>query len=136
YYTSYRTTIDPFITYYDKKGNVFKIRSRYFNSINDNNTDQSSTADFYFIEALYQKHFSDALTLSAGAVRSLSKVRADLYGDHDGNNTAFFGQADAKWRRFTFALGGRVEKYKVDNFTEDYTPVVRTGVNYHAAKET
>lgn len=135
-YTSYRTTVDPFITWFDRKGNSLKLRMRYFNSINDNNTNQSSTSDFYYTELQYQKRFSEQLILTAGVVRSFSKVRADLYGDHDGDNLAFFAQGDAKWKKFTFSLGGRVEHYSLDDVSEEYTPVIRTGVNYHLARET
>src|SRR6185295_10285117 len=31
---------------------------------------------------------------------------------------------------------GRMEKSRVDTVDDDFTPVVRTGINYHAAKET
>src|SRR5690606_10184163 len=36
-YKSYRVTVDPFIDYYDKKGNHFKFNGRFFNATNTNN---------------------------------------------------------------------------------------------------
>ena len=63
-------------------------------------------------------------------------MKSELYGNHDGNNLAFFIQSDIKWNRLTFSLGGRIEHFKTDNVTEKFTPVVRAGLNYHVLKET
>ncbi len=134
--TVYRTTIDPFVTYVDKKGNSFKLRTRYFNTVNINNTNQNSTGNVYYSELQYQKHFSEQLVITAGAVENYSTVQAQLYGNHNSNNYAFFGQADARWKRFTFSFGARAEHYRTDTIAEKLTPVIRAGINYHLAKET
>jgi outer membrane cobalamin receptor len=135
-YTTYRTTVDPFITYIDQNGNSIKLRTRWFNTINENNTEQGSTGNFYYSELQYQKHFSEQLTVTLGAVRSLSKVKADLYGNHKGNNFAFFIQEDAKLGRFNFSFGARVEKNKVDSVSDDLNSIIRAGINYRVLKET
>ncbi len=135
-YTTYRTNVDPFLTYADKKGNTHKIRTRYFKTTNINNTNQGSTAQFYYGEYQYQKRFSDKLSLSGGIAENYSKVVSDLYENHDGNNFAGYAQADFKLWKLTFSLGGRAEKYRIDSLSDKITPVFRSGINYHVLKET
>ncbi len=135
-YQTNRTNMDPFITYIDSKGNTHKLRTRWFGTVNINSTNQNSTADLYYAEYQFQKHVNDHFTLAAGVVQSFSKVKSELYGNHNGNNLAFFTQVDLKWNRLTFSIGARVEHFKLDSASEKYTPVFRAGVNYHALKET
>ena len=134
--TTYRTNIDPSVTYLDKKGNVFKIRTRFFRTNNITNTNQDAKSDLYYGEAQYQKHFLENYTASVGIVSSKSVVRTQTYGNHDGENLAFYAQADAKIWRLTISAGARVERNKVDSLTDNFTPVFRTGVNYHIIGET
>ena len=135
-YTTHRTSIDPFVTYLDKKGNSFKIRTRYFNTINTNSTNQASTSHLYYLEFQYQKRFSDQLILTGGFVQNNTKVTSELYGNHDGNNPAYFLQADAKWSRFTFSFGARAEQNRIDDIKNKFTSVVRAGINYRVLKGT
>ena len=136
FYTTYRTSIDPFMTYLDKKGNSFKIRTRYFNTINTNNTNQASTSELYYVEFQYQKKFSDQLILTGGIVKNSSKVTSELYSNHDGSNPAYFLQTDAKWNRFTFSFGARAEQNRVDDVKDKFTSVVRAGINYRVLTAT
>jgi len=135
-YETYRTNVDPFITYLDKKGNVIKLRTRYFRSNNLNNTSQDSKADLYYGELQYQKHIGERYVFSGGAVESHSKVRSELYSDHNGDNIAFYAQADVKIGRLTVSLGGRMEKNSIDSVSDPFTSVVRAGLNYHLVGET
>lgn len=135
-YTTYRTNIDPFITYFDKKGNTHKIRSRWFNTANQNNTSQNSKADLYYGEYQFQHRFKKGLVLTSGLVEQISKVRSELYGDHEGRQTALYTQGDYHWKRITLSLGGRVEQNKIDSVANDWTPVFRCGLNYRLLKET
>jgi iron complex outermembrane receptor protein len=135
-YTTYRTNADPFFTYANANGIVHKVRTRYFKTVNLNSTNQESTGEVYYGEYQFQKHFSEQFTITAGALHVFSKVKSELYLDHDGDNTAVYAQADAKWRKFTFAAGGRLEKYRIDSLSDKFTPVVRAGINYHLLKAT
>ncbi|REJ80537.1 MAG: TonB-dependent receptor [Bacteroidetes bacterium] len=128
-YTTYRTNADPYITYFDKKGNSHKLRTRWFNTTNQNNTNQNSTANLYYGEYQYQHRFGQYLLLTSGFVRQQSLVKSELYGDHDGSQTALYSQADIKWKKFNFSLGGRVEQNKVDSVKDSWTPVFRSGLN-------
>ncbi len=129
-YTTYRTNIDPFITYVGKKGSQWKLRTRYFRTNNLNNTHQESKADFYYSELQYQKRIKEIITLTTGLVASDSKVRSELYNNHEGTNLAFYLQGDLKWQRLILSFGGRIEKNRIDSLSDKLTPVLRAGLNY------
>jgi len=133
---TYRTNIDPFVTYTGPKGSSHKLRSRWFNSTNENNTDQNSRGDVFYSEYQYQKHFSSSITITSGIVDNYSKVRSELYGDHSSNQTAGYIQGDFNVNRFVFSGGMRLEQIKVDAEKDDVTPVFRSGINYHAFNAT
>jgi len=136
YYETTRTSIDPFITYSGKKGSTHKLLTRYFNTNNQNNTNQESIATLYYGEYRYQKKFQDFLTITAGLVEMYSDVKSELYEDHFANNTAGFAQIDAKIWRFNIAVGGRIESNSIDNKNKETIPVFRSGINYEIFKHT
>ncbi|MEW6467977.1 MAG: TonB-dependent receptor [Bacteroidota bacterium] len=149
-YSNSRVTIDPFVTYFDGKGNRHSLRTRYYQTRNTNDTQQESTADLYYGEYQYQKRFEKELTLTSGLAFTYSEVSSDsLYGDHFSSNLGIFVQADKKWKKFTFSFGGRAEYFKVDTAETRFNiplgkdtlqsplyPVFRTGVNYQLLKYT
>lgn len=135
-YTTYRTNLDPFITYIGKKGSSHKIRTRWFNSKNENNTNQESTGNVYYGEYQYQKRFGEKATITAGVVDQENKVKSELYLDHSGNQLAAYIQGDVKWKMLTFSAGARAEQNKIDSIREDWTPVFRGGINAHVLKGT
>ncbi len=135
-YTTYRTNVDPFITYFDKKGNTHKLRTRWFNTTNQNNTNQNSKADLYYSEYQYQHRFKNNLKITTGLVGQLSKVKSELYGDHEGKQTALYAQGDYQRKKLTVSLGGRVEQNKIDSIKDEWTPVFRCGLNFNVFKGT
>lgn len=145
-YNNVRFNIDPFVSYSTPTGK-HSLRTRFFRSDNKNDTEQSSRADLYYSEYQYQKRFKHDFTVTAGAVGTYSTINADsLYGQHDGHNLGVYAQLDKKIKKFTFSLGMRGEYFKVDTAetkgsflgAEDlpFQPVLRSGVNYHAAEYT
>lgn len=135
-YETTRTGFDPFLTYIGKKGSSHKLRSRYFKSANRNDTQQESFATNYYIEYQYQKRFGEWLTFTTGIAESYSDVKSDLYENHTSNNTAIFGQADIKWWRFNFSLGGRYETNQIDSEDAESIPVIRSGISFKAFEHT
>ena len=95
------------------------MRTRYFRTNNLNDTHQASKADFYYGELQYQKRFKELVTATAGFVATESKVRSELYHDHDGNNFAFYLQGDLKWKQLIVSLGGRIEKNRIDSLSDE-----------------
>jgi outer membrane cobalamin receptor len=117
------------------------FRTRYFTTINTNNTNQSSTGHVWFNEYQYQnllwKRGTSETNLTAGAVYTMTRTISDsIYHNHQGNNLAAYAQIDQKIGRLNFNIGGRVEANRVDAFNWDYAPVGRAGVNFQAAKYT
>jgi len=147
-YQNRRFNIDPYVTYFTKKGAKLSLRTRYFLTNNTNDKNQESRAELYYSELQYQKHFRKELTLTTGAVYMEQQVIADsLYGRHSGHNIAGYVQLDKKFGKLTASLGMRGEYYKVDTaYTRGYIsknikdlpfqPVLRAGLNYHAFEYT
>ena len=146
-YNSYRTNIDPFITYYDSVGRKHSLRGRFYTTTNINNTNQGSTANSYYAEYQFQQHYKNDYTLTAGLMEYYTGVVSQLYGDHASNNLAVFAQGDKKLKRFNFTAGMRVEHFRIDTVstktapkylldTIPVKPVFRFGTTYQAAEAT
>jgi outer membrane receptor protein involved in Fe transport len=143
-----RFNIDPYVTYFSKKGGKFSLRTRYFLSNNVNSTNQGSRAELYYNELQYQKKFKNNLTTTFGFVYTEQQVMADsLYGRHTGHNYAGYAQFDYKYKKLTISVGLRGEYNKVDtSYTRGYInnaiknlpfqPVLRAGLNYHLMEYT
>lgn len=155
HYTTFRTNIDPYITYNTKNDSRHTLRGRFFRTKNLNNTNQESTADVYYSEYQFQKRFEKGLTWTVGAVYNYNEVRSGpLYGTHFSTNTSLFTQIDKKWKKLTISFGGRGEYFKTDSVEtkenlyllldkskpiakqSKVKPVFRAGLNYHLFKAT
>jgi outer membrane cobalamin receptor len=142
-YTNQRANVDPYITYFTKKGGKYSLRSRYYLTNNNNDKNQGSRAELYYNEFQYQKRFKNNFTMTYGAVYMEQQVIADsLYGRHTGKNYAGYAQFDYKYRKLTASIGLRGEYNSIDTaytrgrLTKDITnlpfqPVFRAGLNYH-----
>ncbi len=135
-YTTWRVTVDPFVTYVLDNGSSHKLRTRYFLTDNQNNTNQSSTAATYYAEYQYQHRFNDYITATGGLLYATNNVNSELYGDHTGTQRAIYVQDGAKWRGWNFSGCARAEKHRVDERNEKWTPVIRTGLNYELTEGT
>lgn len=141
-YKNQRFNIDPFATYFFKKGGKISLRNRYFLTLNTNDKGQGARAELYYTELQYQKRFKNDLNFSTGLVYMEQQVLGDsLYGRHTGKNYAGYVQLDKKFGKLTASLGLRAERYEVDTaYTRGYVsknikdlpvqPVVRAGLNY------
>ncbi|MFZ5551930.1 MAG: TonB-dependent receptor [Bacteroidota bacterium] len=127
-----RVNIDPYLTYFTKKGDRHSLRTRVYWVRNENNTNQSSNAILYYGEYQFQKTFKNELNLSTGIAGYYSGIVSQLYGGykdknlplikegdstygvHYGKNLAVFAQADKKFGRLNLSLGLRCEYFKVD----------------------
>ncbi len=147
-YSNQRLNIDPYITYFSKKGGKYSLRSRYYLTNNTNDKDQGSRAELYYNEFQYQKRFKNNFTMTYGAVYMEQQVIADsLYGRHTGKNYAGYAQFDYKYKKLTTSFGIRGEYNRIDtSYTRGYLspklnklpfqPVFRAGLNYHLLEYT
>ena len=142
-----RIMIDPYISYVSENGNSHQLKTRFFRTDNQNNTNQASKSDFYFGEYQFQKKFKNKLTLTSGVMFSYTNVTSELYGDHYSNNIAGYIQGDKKWEKFTLTSGMRLEYFKIDDiqsngrlFNRDlnipFQPVFRIGGTYQPKEYT
>jgi outer membrane receptor protein involved in Fe transport len=154
-YTSFRTNIDPFVTFLTKDGTKHSLRTRYFKTTDLNSTNQSSVGETYYAEYQFQKHYKNGLTWTSGLVYNYNEVHsAAIYGNHFSTNVAVFTQIDKKFDRLSLSLGVRGEYFKTDTVEireniyllmdeskvlakqSKVKPVFRAGVNYRLAKAT
>ena len=140
-YNYFRWHTDFSLRYYLTVTSKLVLRTRYFTTVNDNNTNQSSTAHVWFNEFQYQNQlFKSGLAqtdLTAGLTYTKTQTISDsLYGNHGGNNSAAYIQIEQKLGKFTFNVGGRIEANKIDTLKLDYAPVFRAGINYHLSNLT
>lgn len=141
-FSNQRANVDPFITYFSKKGGKYSLRSRYYLTNNTNDKNQGSRAELYYNEFQYQKRFKNNFTMTYGAVYMEQQVIADsLYGRHTGRNYAGYAQFDYKYKKLTTSVGLRGEYNSIDtSHTYGYLtkkinhlpfqPVFRAGLNY------
>lgn len=157
HYTTYRTNVDPFINYISSGGGKHSLRGRFFRTKNLNNTDQESTADVYYAEYQFQKHFEKDFTVTTGLVYNYDEIHSPaLYGLHFSNNASAYLQLDKRFfKKLSVSFGIRGEYFKTDSietkenvypFMDDskkpwidssrVKPVCRLGLNYQVLKAT
>ncbi|MCK9421803.1 MAG: TonB-dependent receptor [Bacteroidales bacterium] len=153
YFKVFSFYVDPYIKYFDAKGNQFSFKNRvyYGNTFATNN--QSNRYTTMFNELKYSRKFSKLgeLTLVAGIMNAYSHSEGQVFsgilasdgtttanqsGTFDSENLGIYIQISKKFfKRLTVEAGGRFEYYKIVDLTES-KPIVRAGVNFQAAKGT
>jgi outer membrane cobalamin receptor len=151
HYDNIRFNIDPYITYFTKKNAKHSIHTRYYYTLNTNDTKQSSFGGLYYGEYQYQKHFENGVTLTAGVTATYSEIKSQLYSTHFASNESGYVQLDKKFfNRLSASLGFRGESFKMDSVQTKYYmhsgkdtiaklpfyPVMRAGLSYQLAKAT
>lgn len=149
HYVTYRTNVDPYISYFTKNNGKHTLRTRFYRIKNTNNTDQESVADVYYAEYQYQKRFKNDLTTTGGLVYNYNEVRSgSLYGNRFSGRGSAFLQVDKKWKRLTVSGGARLEYYEQEEhklltsgmydtvLVQKVEPVFRGGVNYKLLEAT
>lgn len=139
-------TIDPFITYYNQRGDKHSLRTRWQSLDNNNDNNQGNFSDQYYAEYQYQHDWTaqgiQAFTTTLGVVGMQTEARGELFtgGNADGRNSAGnyagFFQADKKlFGKLNISAGVRYEYFQINN-TSDSKPVLRAGLNYRLARAT
>lgn len=133
-----RLNVDPYIVYFNDKGNKHSLKTRFYQINNKNNTEQSSRSYLYYGEYQYQKQFKKDLTVTTGLTGTYNYAVADIYGNknHYAANGGGFIQADKKIDLLTISLGARYEIFRMDEDRDESKPVFRTGLNYQLAEAT
>lgn len=136
------TSIDPWLTYFDKYENKHTVRARYFN-VNKLRGGNNAPAQIGSLEYRYQRQFDGNLNVTAGTMgqyfyaKSLLFARDSLGGitGQGGSNAAFYGQVDKKFfNKLNTTFGIRWEAFNVAGESIAALPVFRLGLNYPASK--
>jgi outer membrane receptor protein involved in Fe transport len=151
-YTTLRANFDPYVVYYNKKGDRLSLRNRFYRTQNLNNTGQDATADMYYSEFQYQKNLENGGKITMGGVGIYSDVNSELFDNHYGVNAAAFAQYDNKFfDRLNVSFGMRAEYFRIDTFQTvsranvrlggdtinlPAIPVFRAGTTYQLLEET
>lgn len=134
-----RFNVDPFIEYFAKNGDKHTLKTRWFNTDNNNQTDpsQSSTSNLLFGEYQFKKQIDTNFKITSGLTAIKTFVNSTLYGNHESTNLAIYTQIDkVMWKKLTVSAGIRAEYYQLNKSNEPIIPIARMGLNYQAAKAT
>ena len=131
-----RLTIDPSISYFNKRGTKHSLNSRFFKVVNNVDGDNmNNAADLYFAEYQYSRKFKKEFNLTMGSSLAFANTIAELFGNHTSTNYSAFAQIDKKFFSvLSTSFGVRWENYKLDTITEASLPLIRAGLNYQLAE--
>lgn len=128
---------DPYVVFRQGKG-VHRLHGRLLginNRARDLTTNFDNASIQFYGEYQYQHVWSN-LVLVTGLSGTTSNSNSEIFqGRHQGSGQSLFAQADYRFKRFNFSLGGRWEAYALDQKTFN-RPVFRAGVNTRLAKAT
>lgn len=147
-----RLYIDPYLKFTDKRNIKHSLKTRMYYASNENltNAQQSNGATIYYADYQIQKQFSQGITITSGASNIFNVVTSNLFGDHQSNNVAMYGQYEQNLGKWDITAGMRLEYFqmdgrkgdtdfllsKKDSTTLPFYPVFRTGVHYQLFKYT
>ncbi|MFO7998066.1 MAG: TonB-dependent receptor [Bacteroidales bacterium] len=127
--------LDPFVglSREGRYGHDLRARLQWSQNRFPVTTNNNSEASSVFSE--YQSWFAlaRAVTLNSGLMYSLSRIRSNFYGDHEGRNLAAYAQADISpfdWLKLVAGL--RVEHNALDGTSDKLVPLFRAGINFRA----
>lgn len=111
-----RLNIDPYIKYFDNKGNKHHLRTRLYRVDNSSytNAGQSSIATNYYADYQYQKNWNNNFYLTSGLTSNISVVQAGLYGNHQSDNYSIYSQAEKRYKKLDLTAGVRFEYFQQD----------------------
>lgn len=145
--------IDPYLTYFNKKGDRFALRTRFFQSYsNADVSSQSSRSTTFYGEFQYTKDFTGTktlrwltkdLNLMTGAMGTYTYSAGQVFNTaptpdstSTAANFAVYAQLEKRFfSRLSISIGGRWEYFQINNEKAN-RPVFRTGANFRATDGT
>jgi outer membrane cobalamin receptor len=135
--SGFRLKIDPYISYYNPKGDTHSLKTRFFRIRNKflTTTDKDNFSSLFYAEYKFQKKFRQNFNWTIGISGTYSSINANLFGDHNSSNLAVYSQIDCKIiEKLKISFGMRWEGFKLDHSTSSSIPILRTGLNYQIGK--
>lgn len=145
-----RVNLDPFVTYFNKKGYKHSLRGRYFRTKNEipAEPEKNSQADMFYLEYQFQRQLKGNLNWTIGALGTYADIVARLFGSHNSTNASIYSQFDKKFGLLNISGGVRAEYFRIDK-DETQTvigadtikdipiqPVFRLGASYQLTEHT
>jgi iron complex outermembrane receptor protein len=136
---TFRLNLDPYLIWFSAKTR-HHIKTRFLmidNNIDNGNSNKNQSNKSALGYAEYQISHdlkSVGIKLVGGAVGMYTETNSPLFqGNQMAGNMAAYVQAEKKWNRLIFSVGGRMENYSLNEYKET-KPVLRSGLNYRLAK--
>ncbi len=128
------TYIDPWLTYYDLKGNRHGAKLRY--NYNGNYYSRNNRAHIHLLSTDYQFHreFARNYHVTAGFSNLHGIINDNDLADHRANLLALFTQVEKTWERLNATAGVRWETFQLDDSSASAMPVIKTGLNYRVSR--
>jgi len=136
------TSLDPWLTYFDKFENKHALKARYFNVLKLRGGN-NAPAQIGSLEYRYQRQFDGNLNVTAGTMGQYFYAKSVLFeldslggfSGHGGFTYALYGQVDKKFfNKLNTTFGIRWEAFNVGGESIAALPVFRLGLNYPASK--
>lgn len=145
--------VDPYLIYFNKSGDKFSVKFRYFNNKFENFREMYNQTNQYYGEFNYTRLFKKSeISLSTGASGFYATINSTTFnGKHTTANAGVFLQAEKKFfNKLLLTAGARLEFMKTDtliakkniSFSEKnpmmspVVPVFRVGANFQASRAT
>lgn len=117
-------SIDPYLNYYDKKGNRHSLKFRIYNVLFNSTTNDSSLSTKYYVDYSFMRNFKKIdLVLTTGfnafysniKGKTFGNVQSAFYNTRTEGNAAVYIQAEKKFfHRLTITGGMRLEYAMLD----------------------
>jgi len=150
--TGTRLIVDPYVKWYDSKGNKHYFQSRWYYTANNTvNNNQSANASLIYSDYKFERKFKNDFVITSGLTATGNIVSSELYGDHSSENYALYTQLEKKIGKLDLTGGVRAEYFQQNNLDPDsYTylradstgfsmpirPIFRLGAHYELKKYT
>lgn len=117
------------------KGRIYQIRRFSAKTAFPNSND--AIANIYAFDYNYKRELIKNLLLTAGSYSTTLWAVGNVYkGEFAGFSAAGFSQLDYRYRRWSFAMGGRYEVNGLNEYAVPTGLLKRFGVNYQVASKT
>jgi outer membrane cobalamin receptor len=137
-FSSTPLSVDPWLTYFDKKQNQHSFKSRFYRTRYNNSSGESSVANQAYGEYNFHSELKRyGLNFVTGVAGFFTSVISETFGQRNATNAAVFLQVDKKFfQRLTFNVGFRAEFNQMDTLKPVLYPIVRSGINFQATEAT
>lgn len=144
--------VDPYLTYYNKKGDRYTLRTRIFQHWSDADVVQDSRSTQFYGEFQYTKNFTSLnrwkwltkdLVIMTGVMGTYTYSDGEVFSKAPtpdsssiAANLAIYAQLEKKFfSRLSLVVGGRWEYFMVNDVNAN-RPVFRTAVNFRITEGT